>query len=353
MWPTASQLPKISNPKIEEAFACTESYFGDDSIAKLLPDDILVFLLNVLTTLLKFVVYSLQMCLPHFTFNHEITLVSIDCNDGHASDATNLQESDLMRGPNKPPKKSTIQYQPSGTKHYDESNVKSFKDNDMDDNYSHNSYCATTAVPQTTTLPTTCPTGLLLNHNNFAGEDCEGDNPHAASTVQSIHQADPCNANLFQNNSIGSNDFLSNSNQIVPKHPIPGCSTVNHKTASMYSVSMPQALKTVTPLNTADGFMETPVKSTPQKAAEHPMVTPCSDGYKKPTYVVLVGDTVRKCNTKLYSSLPLRNKFMVKQRVQDSTGATRIKLVLKSGHERYSYKIEIYITITILVELTL
>ena len=50
------------------------------------------------------------------------------------------------------------------------------------------------------TLPITRPTGFLLNHNDFAGEDCEGDNPHAAGTVQSIHKANPYNANLFQNN---------------------------------------------------------------------------------------------------------------------------------------------------------
>ena len=111
----------------------------------------------------------------------------------------------------------------------------------------------------------------------------------------------------------------------------------------MCFVSMPQVSKTVaglSPLNTRDSIMEIPVKSKPQKTGNSYTVTPCSDGYKKPSYVVLVGDTVRRCNTKLCASLPLQNKFMVKQRVQDSTGATRIKLVLKSSHERYTIKLK-------------
>ena len=51
-------------------------------------------------------------------------------------------------------------------------------------------------------------------------------------------------------------------------------------------------------------------------------------------YPVLVGNTVRTYNTKLFASLPQQNKYMVKQRVRDASGATKIKLVLQSSNER-------------------
>ena len=49
--------------------------------------------------------------------------------------------------------------------------------------------------------------------------------------------------------------------------------------------------------------------------------------YNKPTYVVLIGDNLRVVNTKVYSSLPLQSKYMVKERI---TGTNKVKLVLKS-----------------------
>lgn len=50
--------------------------------------------------------------------------------------------------------------------------------------------------------------------------------------------------------------------------------------------------------------------------------------YNKSVYPVLVGDSVKVCNTKLYASLPQNDKYMVKEAVPDST---RFKLVLKSS----------------------
>ena len=55
---------------------------------------------------------------------------------------------------------------------------------------------------------------------------------------------------------------------------------------------------------------------------------------QKQTYTVVIGHRVRTVNTKLYSSMPLRNKFMVKQREQNLYGVTRVKLVLKSSYDR-------------------
>ena len=221
MWLIVSQ-PKIFNPKIEEGFSCIENNCVkrlnviiqsdadyENSTIKLQPssDDtplVLSILSNTFTALLK-----------KFYFSPEKTSACADCNNGHESDSANLCESDDVRGPNKPPKKGTTQNQPSNIK---QSNVKYFNDNGANDNCNHYSYCATSTVPQIT-LPMARPTGLLLNSNHFAGDDCEGDNPHAAGTMQSIHKADPCNVNLFQNNSVGSNEFPSNSNQIISKTP--------------------------------------------------------------------------------------------------------------------------------------
>ena len=54
----------------------------------------------------------------------------------------------------------------------------------------------------------------------------------------------------------------------------------------------------------------------------------------KQSYTVLIGNSVRPVNTKLYASLPLQNKFMVKQQEQNVYGSTIVRLVLKSSHER-------------------
>ena len=59
-----------------------------------------------------------------------------------------------------------------------------------------------------------------------------------------------------------------------------------------------------------------------------------SNAGQRQSYVVLVGSRVRTVNTKLYASLPVHNKFMVKQREQNLFGVTKVKLVLKSNNER-------------------
>ena len=64
--------------------------------------------------------------------------------------------------------------------------------------------------------------------------------------------------------------------------------------------------------------------------------------YKKATYAVLIGNTVRVCNTKLYASLPLCNKCMVKERVKDSSGTTRVKLKLKTFDNRLVFSFSIH-----------
>ncbi|XP_065897065.1 serine/threonine-protein kinase pakF-like isoform X3 [Dysidea avara] len=55
--------------------------------------------------------------------------------------------------------------------------------------------------------------------------------------------------------------------------------------------------------------------------------------YNKATYIVLIGDSVKPVNTKLYASLPVRDKYMVKERIP---GTNKVKLVLKSSDETES-----------------
>jgi len=52
-------------------------------------------------------------------------------------------------------------------------------------------------------------------------------------------------------------------------------------------------------------------------------------GYNKPTYAVLIGKTVMVYNAQKFASLPNCSKYMVKERQQDSSGITKVKLALK------------------------
>ena len=54
------------------------------------------------------------------------------------------------------------------------------------------------------------------------------------------------------------------------------------------------------------------------------------------TYTVVSGGTqTKELRTKIFASLPRHDKYLIRKRVKDSSGATRIKLVLKSSRERY------------------
>ena len=257
--------------------------------------DVFLELLKVAVWLITKIIYD--------NLNIEDIVSSTECISGYDNNAAKPTESNV-RGPKKPPKKSTINdHQPSSnqghTKYFHDSNMRPSRDYGTNDNCNHDSYHPSVAVSQMTTVPTVTvhPRDLLLKCKNFVGGDCEGDNSHFACKTD---------ANPFQNDLVGANNCHSNSNQILAKSSIPSCGTGNSKTTTMYSMSTSQTLKETV------------------------------ECYKKLTYAVLVGNTVRTCNTKLYASLPLQNKYMVKQRVQDSSGATRIRLVLKSSHERFT-----------------
>ena len=71
----------------------------------------------------------------------------------------------------------------------------------------------------------------------------------------------------------------------------------------------------------------------PDKKEERKVV----DCYRKTSYAVLIGNTVRVYDTKMYAALPLHNKCMVKERVKDASGNTRVKMSLKTLQSRLVY----------------
>ena len=60
-----------------------------------------------------------------------------------------------------------------------------------------------------------------------------------------------------------------------------------------------------------------------------------ADCYRKSTYTVLIGDTVKVYDTRNYAILPLRNHYMVKERIKDASGSTRVKMSLRTFQNRF------------------
>ena len=266
---------------------------------------------------------SLAEWITSFHFNFKIklfypvlkdTISSVECSSGF-----DIVIADIVRGPNKPPKKNTrtvlhddqSSFNQNDSKYFQESDCvgATKNDNNTQNHNMYHQYTSNDAVSQTTAQKVH-PSDLLQNLNNFAVADCERDN---------------CNANGIQRNNKTNLDNV-NHLSILAKDAVLDCGTRNFSVHSVDTGEKATAL-----LNT--GIKKIPVDSKPQQTAENSF-TITADGYKKLAYAVLVGDTVRTCNTKLYASLPLQDKYMVKQRVQYASGVTRIKLVLKSSHER-------------------
>ena len=79
---------------------------------------------------------------------------------------------------------------------------------------------------------------------------------------------------------------------------------------------------------------EPSIKTWKREEHMHTQEHVASSGYSKPTYAVLVGRTVMVYDTSRFASLPNCSKFMVKERIKDSSGATKVKLALKSCEEK-------------------
>ena len=266
---------------------------------------------------------SLAEWITSFHFNFKIklfypvlkdTISSVECSSGF-----DIVIADIVRGPNKPPKKNTrtvlhddqSSFNQNDSKYFQESDCvgATKNDNNTQNHNMYHQYASNDAVSQTTAQKVR-PSDLLHSFDNFAAADSERDN---------------CNANAIQCNSKTNHDN-ANHLSFLAKDPVLDCGNINS------SVDLVDTGEKTTALLNA-GIKKIPVDSKPQQTTETSF-TITADGYKKLTYAVLVGDTVRTCNTKLYASLPLPDKYMVKQRVQYASGVTRIKLVLKSSHGR-------------------
>ena len=148
----------------------------------------------------------------------------------------------------------------------------------------------------------------LLVTSILSGVPSEQDRDHSAiSTSRQASYTKP--------RSKANNDVLSNSTYNDSIGFYHGTSAKNIKAAATASQA----------LSTNASITSIPVEET--------------EGGHKQSYAVLVGNSVRPVNTKLYASLPLRNKFLVKQQERNVYGSTIVKLVLKSSHERLAVKI--------------
>ena len=112
-----------------------------------------------------------------------------------------------------------------------------------------------------------------------------------------------------------------------------------------------QAQKELPPVHTQsqDGSSELSKRQVRNKPEKEPVKSPQetlhsslpaagakksnTGGYNKPIYAVLVGSDVKIYNTNPFALLPQNNKFMVKERHQDPSGVTRVKLTLKQSIE--------------------
>ena len=144
----------------------------------------------------------------------------------------------------------------------------------------------------------------LLVTNDFSGVDSEQDKVPSIRASEKLPYAKSYSK---ANNGVSSNSICLDS---IDNDPVKSTRSIKTPTAS-------QALCGSTSI-TSFGIEET------------------ETGHNQ-SYEVLIGQSVRTVNTKLYSSLPVRNKFMVKQREQNLFGRTVVKLVLKSSHERLAF----------------
>ena len=140
----------------------------------------------------------------------------------------------------------------------------------------------------------------------------------------SVNKPHLTNTSIFRDNPFSYNDFHGDKNSNT------GCSTDSTALHSK-SVDERQRVNGTIPSPIRDNGI---IKPTPKLHTHGIGNSHAETSNLKPSYAVLVGNSVRTYNTKLYASLPLQDKYMIKQRVQDASGATRIKLVLKSSNER-------------------
>lgn len=131
-----------------------------------------------------------------------------------------------------------------------------------------------------------------------------------------------------------------NSSKILAISDLSGVYSEQDKVPSIHttqqSCTKPRFHKTPLNTNHIDNFDEDHVSLQGIKTATTSITVGIEESEigSNASYVVLMGGKVRTLNTKLYASLPLQNKFIVKQREQNLFGVTKVRLVMKSSLER-------------------
>ena len=321
MWLIIFYAKIFTNPKLEDALFCIEGKFH---IVDTRPpeSDVEGAPLSFNNTLSMFLIAAMWL----ITFYAKIftnpkledALFCIECGF-HIVD-TNASESDVGRAPNKAPKKSNIDHHPSFSSILSKLFSVVMGLNSNLGNASSFTECRT------------CVTKVNLLKSDV------GRSPHNSPKENTVkHQPLFTDVFLLQ--------LLKTTVWLITKIIYDNLKIEDIASSTECTSGYDNNAVGLTESN-VKGLNKPPKKSTIKnhqlslnqghtKYLHDSNVNAYSECYKKLTYAVLVGNTVRTCNTKLYASLPLQNKYMVKQRAQDSYGATRIRLVLKLNHERF------------------
>ena len=166
-----------------------------------------------------------------------------------------------------------------------------------------------------------------LTRSTFQGMECVADKavsvqrPHTVKTSHKVSIQDDYQDPTRFREIPHSNDYDVSSLKVNYPEKRPAAKNIHNKEALDSSNAFSKEQK-----------IHQPVKpSTPSK-----LLVPSkkvATAYNKSTYAVLIGDSVKVCSTHTFAALPCHNKFLVKERFQDLSGVTRVKLTLKSAEK--------------------
>ena len=174
-----------------------------------------------------------------------------------------------------------------------------------------------------------------LTRSTFQGMECEADKaagnrcPHTVHKVsmQDDHQPDPTRFREIRHGNACDVSSLNHSQEHPPAKNIQNEKGYRETLNSSYAFSKEQ--KTHQPVK----------PSTPSSLLVPSKKVPTA--YNKSTYAVLIGDSVKVYSTQTFAALPSHDKFLVKERIRDLSGVTRVKLTLKSTEKKERYALSI------------
>ena len=160
--------------------------------------------------------------------------------------------------------------------------------------------------------------------------------PHTTKISQEVSPEDDCLNKRAVYNSVSGSTALGRAK----------CEDGSmYATKQNWEVASPlKQVQKESPVYTQDEASRRQIKHEPVKTLQEttlPSSLPVTGhGYNKATYAVLVGNVVKVYSTNTFASLPHNNKFLVKERRQDPSGVTKVKLALKQSTDntkRYVY----------------